>query len=305
MRLEENIIPDFFADLLNNQYGKEKTEEIINGFILPRYSSFRANLLKSSVEEIEKALTESNIPYEKVSWFSHAFIIDSAYEPDVRNLSVYENGGIYMQSLSSMLPPLVLEPHDGERILDMASAPGGKTTEIASLTLNKALITACEKNKIRAERLAFNIKRQGATRTSVLVEDAAKLSPYMTFDKILLDAPCSGSGTICVKDGKLVHMFNEKTLSECIKTQTSLIKKASELVKVGGTVVYSTCSILESENERILDKVLADGKMQLEKIDVSRFPSLPLLPVNKDGAMCVCPNDYFEGFFISKLKRIK
>ena len=95
-----------------------------------------------------------------------------------------------------MIPPLVLAPRQGETVLDMAAAPGGKTTQMAALSGNAALITACEKNRIRAERMQFNLQRQGATRVSVMVEDARRLDDLFSFDRILLDAPCSGSGTI-------------------------------------------------------------------------------------------------------------
>ena len=127
-------------------------------------------------------------------------IIEGAREPEIQELPIYREGGIYLQSLSSMLPPLFLAPKAGESVLDMAAAPGGKTTQMAAMTGNQAQITACEKNKVRQKRLKYNLEKQGASGTYVMVEDARKLNDFFSFDRILLDAPCSGSGTVEVRD---------------------------------------------------------------------------------------------------------
>ena len=109
-----------------------------------------------------------------------------------------------------MLPPIILNPKENEDILDMTAAPGGKTTQIASLTNNKANITACEMNNIRIEKLKYNIEKQGATSVSILKEDSRRLNNYFAFDKILLDAPCTGSGTIELENEKTYNGFTEK-----------------------------------------------------------------------------------------------
>ena len=101
-----------------------------------------------------------------------------------------------MQSLSSMLPPVILEPKEGKDILDMAAAPGGKTTQMAALTNNKAHITACEMNNIRIEKLKYNLEKQGASCVYVMNKDSRQIDDFFSFDQILLDSPCSGSGTI-------------------------------------------------------------------------------------------------------------
>ena len=110
-------------------------------------------------------------------------IIENAREDKLKNLEIYKNGEIYLQSLSSMLPPIILEPKENENILDMAAAPGGKTTQIAAISRNNAMITACEKNKIRLERLKYNIEKQGA-RVNVIAQDARELQK-MYFQKNL------------------------------------------------------------------------------------------------------------------------
>ena len=151
--------------------------------------------------------------------------------------------------------PNILEPKEKTDILDIAAAPGGKTTQISAITKNGANITACEMNKIRAERLKYNIEKQGAN-AYVMVKDARELDDFFSFDQILLDAPCSGSGTLNIHDKNLSKYFTEKLVEKSTKTQIQLLKKAIKLLKPGKEMVYSTCSILQSENEDILEKAI-------------------------------------------------
>ena len=155
-------IPTFLEEMLKEQYGELLTKEIIQGYNQKRYSTFRVNSLKSNTDEIEEILKKENIDYEKVAWYENAYILVDTEINKIRKLDIYNQGKIYMQSLSSMLPPIILEPKAGSDILDMTAAPGGKTTEIAALTNNKSNLTACEKDKIRAERLKFNIEKQAS-----------------------------------------------------------------------------------------------------------------------------------------------
>ena len=183
--------PDFLIDMLKKQYGEEITNKIIDGYSKKRIVTLRVNTIKSNLEKVEKELKEKKIEYEKVSWSSDALIIKNVRENDIENLEVYNNGEIYLQSLSSMLPPIILKPKENYDILDMAAAPGGKTTQIAALTQNNAHITACEMNQIRLERLKYNVEKQGASSVYVMKQDARRIDDFFSFDQILLDAPCS------------------------------------------------------------------------------------------------------------------
>ena len=184
-------MPEFLIEMLNKQYGEELTNKILEGYNVKRKVTFRVNTLKAKTEDVEKVLKENNIKFEKSIISKDAFIINSVDESEIQKLSLYENGEIYLQSLSSMLPPIILKPKENTDILDMCAAPGGKTTELAALTNNNAHITACEMNKIRCDRLKYNIEKQTATSVYVMQEDARKINEYFSFDQILLDAPCS------------------------------------------------------------------------------------------------------------------
>ena len=296
-------IPDFLYEKLLKQYGEELTNKIIEGYSKERPVTLRINTLKSNLQEIKYIFTNLKYNVQEVQWYSNALIIENISESEIRELDIYNNGEIYMQSLSSMMPVIILEPKQEENILDMAAAPGGKTTQISAETDDKAFITACEKNKIRSERLKYNIEKQGAKKITVLTQDARELDNYFSFDKILLDAPCSGSGTINLKDEKLEKTFTKELVERSVKTQFELLKKAITVLKPGHEMIYSTCSILKEENEENLSKILKSGKVELVPIDIEKFKNITLLPVTIPGTVCVCPSELYEGFFIAKIKK--
>lgn len=184
-------LPEFLIEMLNKQYGEKLTEKIIEGYSAKRPVTFRVNTLKVNLTEIKNTLKELEIEFEKVPWSEEAFIIKNANEKEIENWEMYKNGEIYLQSLSSMLPPIILDPKENTDILDMCAAPGGKTTQLATLTQNKAHITACEMNNIRLERLKYNIEKQGATSVYTMQTDSRKIDDFFSFNQILLDAPCS------------------------------------------------------------------------------------------------------------------
>lgn len=299
----ENKVPDFLYNMLIEQYGEEVSNKIIEGFGQNRKLTLRINKLKTAVENVKKVLTDLNIKFSEVSWSEEALIIEGTTKQEILELEIYKNGEIYLQSLSSMIPALILNPQANENILDMAAAPGGKTTQMSAISNNLALITACEKNKIRAERLKYNIQKQGANRVNVLVEDSRKLDDNFSFDKILLDAPCSGSGTINIFDEKLNKYFTKELVDRSIKTQKELLQKAIKVLKKGGEMVYSTCSILKQENEENIEKFLKNNQLEIVPIDIELLKDIPLLPSKIEGVITVCPNELYEGFFVAKLRK--
>lgn len=293
------MIPDFLKEQLTNQYGEDLTNQILEGYNKKRKTTLRINTIKTTKENIKKILDKENIKYESVSWYDDALILVS--DKNIRELDIYKNGEIYMQSLSSMIPPIVLEPTK-EKILDMAASPGGKTTEIYNLSNKEALITAVEKNPIRADRLKYNINKQGTSAT-VLVSDATKLDEFFRFDKILLDAPCSGSGTLSTLDNSLNH-FNKNLIKNSIETQQKLLSKALQILKPNSTMVYSTCSILYEENESQIEKLIKQNKIEIIPINEELFKDIPKLPTKIKGTMCIQPTDLYEGFFVARIKKL-
>ena len=302
--MEQYQIPEFLLGMLKDQYGKELVEEIKIGYQVNRVASFRVNTLKRNKTYIIEQLVKNQIPFETTSWYEDAFIIpDKRDQEKIRTLEIYQNGEIYFQSLSSMLPPIVLNPQEKENILDMAAAPGGKTTQIAALTNNKAFITACEKSNPRAERLKYNLQKQGVTSAYVMVTDARALDENFAFDKILLDAPCSGSGTLHLQNAKAIKNLTQDLIQRSTSSQIKLLKKAVQCLKSQGKLIYSTCSILKQENENIIKQILLDKSVQLEQLTIPNMLEIPTLPTTLPGTMVIKPTNLYEGFFLAKLSK--
>ncbi len=276
--------------------------QALEGLRALRKTTLRVNTLKAGMEETEEELSRAGIPFERAGGFTFALKLAHGSEPELRKLSCYQTGRIYLQSLSSMLPPLFLGAQAGEDILDMAAAPGGKTSELCQLTGGGAFITACEINPIRAQRLRANLELLGCRRVTVMQQDARKLDDFLRFDRILLDAPCSGSGTFDLNDESSCAAFSRKLVLNSAKLQRELVKKAVRLLKPGGTLLYSTCSLLEEENAQSAREAEKLGLVP-EPIDMTPFADVKLLKGSMQGTVTVCPDENYEGFFMARFKK--
>ena len=167
------------------------------------------------------------------------------------------------------------------------------------------MITACEMNKIRADRLRYNVARQGASRVTVMNVDSRNLDDLFSFDRILLDAPCSGSGTVQLGNPRSKGQFSREFLARTTKQQEALLLKALRLLRPGCEMIYSTCSVLEQENEGIVSRVLKRANAEVVPLDLTAFSDVPQLPVKIPGTLCVCPDALYEGFFVAKLRKKK
>ena len=300
--MENMGLNEFLIEHLNKQYGKTLAEEIVEGYKCQRYTTLRINTLLTTKMEVLSVLDSLDIKYEEVPLFHHALVILNKNSKEMLELEICKSGKIYLQSLSSQLPALLLYPKEKCDILDMCASPGSKTTYLAQLVNNNAFITACEIDKIRMERLKFNVNKLGATCVNFICTDSRKLDDYFRFDQILLDAPCSGSGTLSVHD-KSMMKFSKALVYNSSKLQTELLKKALTILKPGQEMIYSTCSILDIENENVVNNVLKSMKCSVIPFSEDVKNLLPLLPTTIEGSLCIKPNQYFEGFYVVKLKK--
>ncbi|MBP3655778.1 MAG: RsmB/NOP family class I SAM-dependent RNA methyltransferase [Clostridia bacterium] len=295
-------IPQYLREQLLAQYGEADAERIARGYEAKRRVTLRVNRLRSTPEAVRAALEAAGIAVTGVPWSEDALILEGVREDAVTALPLYERGEVYLQNLSSMIPPLFLGAQPGENLLDMAAAPGGKTTQIAALTGGKAMITACERNSARAERMKHNLAVQGAAGVTVMNIDARQLDDLFAFDRILLDAPCSGSGTVQLGE-KTKARFGREYLEKNVKTQAALLDKALRLLKPGHEMIYSTCSVLDQENGQQIARAVKKAGAEVVPLDLSAFEGMPTLPVSVPGTLCVCPDENYEGFFVAKLRR--
>ncbi len=310
-------LPSEFIDRIQNEYDPLKAEKILNGMMVERPVTLRVNTLKTNVREIMKVFQKDNIKFERVLWYNDALIIKNIRENQLEKHSLYQEGHIYLQSLSSMIPPLVLDPKPGERVLDLTAAPGSKSTQLAALMNNQGFILANEINELRVERLKYNSEKQGASIIQVRHGDGKRLEENYDqyFDAVLLDAPCSGEGLFLACDPKTYRFWNPKRVRELASEQKKLLRTALWALKPGGTLIYSTCTLSSSENELVLDWALEKYGSELSVEAINEYPSIPgrgpgiavgdFSKPHSKKYLRLDPSQVMEGFFVAKLRKGK
>ena len=307
----KNKLPEEFMDNLYEMFSPGTVDNILRGIAEKRFTTLRVNNLKYNIQDLMKYFKDINIKFDRVLWYKDALVIKNANEKDLQKLEIYKEGRIYLQSLPSMIPPLVLAPAEGNRVLDLTAAPGGKTTEMASLMNGKGYILANELDKLRCERLKYNVEMQGADIVEVINGRGEKIGENYKeqFDKVLLDAPCSGEGRFTIYNVQSYKQWSMKTVNELVKTQKKLFKSAYEALKPGGTLVYSTCTLNKLENEQIIDWALSNFNIKQERIDLDIKQAVPAFSngfdKNVGKAIRILPSKDMEGFFVAKFTKIQ
>ncbi len=307
----KNKLPEEFMDNLYEMFSPGTVDNILRGIAEKRFTTLRVNNLKYNIQDLMKYFKDINIKFDRVLWYKDALVIKNANEKDLQKLEIYKEGKIYLQSLPSMIPPLVLAPAEGDRVLDLTAAPGGKTTEMASIMNGKGYILANELDKLRCERLKYNVEMQGADIVEVVNGRGEKIGENYKeqFDKVLLDAPCSGEGRFTIYNVQSYKQWSMKTVNELVKTQKKLFKSAYEALKPGGTLVYSTCTLNKLENEQIIDWALNNFNIKQERIDLDIKQAVPAFSngfdKNVGKAIRILPSKDMEGFFVAKFTKIQ
>lgn len=293
--------PKWIIEELLKEKAIQDVEEICKNSNQKPSLSIRVNTLKTTKENLIKELKKLQIEI-KQGILEDFLIVEKVKQ--IENLEIFKQGWCTIQDESAGLAALVLKPREGERILDACSAPGGKTSYLAQLMKNKGMIEAWDIHPHRTKLVGETAKRLGIQIIQTKVKDATlKENNIEKFDKILLDVPCLGTGVIRKKpDIKWKHDKTE--IEEITKIQKTILQNCSEYLKEGGELVYSTCSILQEENENIISDFLKKNK---------NFKITPI-PINEKnmfyqyrenaGYLKVYPNKEIDGFFICKIKKM-
>lgn len=309
--LKHRLPQDFMNEIYEN-YSPHVVDDILLGILSKRYTTLRVNTMKYNVQDLMKYFKEINIKFERVLWYNDALVIKNATEKEIQKLDIYEKGYIYLQSLSSMIPPLVLSPMENENILDLTAAPGSKTTQMSAMMNNRGYILANELDKIRCERLKYNVESQGSNIIEVVNGRGERIGENYseTFDKVLLDTPCSGEGRFTINNVQSYRDWSLKKVKDLSKVQKKLFKSACEALKPNGIMVYSTCTINKEENEYILDWALDNLDLKMVDIDLKIKDAMQAFnedvnnkSINK--AIRILPSKEMEGFFVAKLIKQK
>ncbi|MBN2881050.1 RsmB/NOP family class I SAM-dependent RNA methyltransferase [Candidatus Woesearchaeota archaeon] len=264
----------------------------IQDYTLPQY--IRVNTLKISEEKLIKRLENKKITLQKVPYLKYCYeIMESEFA--LSSTEEYLMGYFYIQDAASQFPVELLDPKPNETILDMCAAPGSKTTYCAQLMKNKGHLVALDIQQNRLTALKNNIERLGITNTTIFNKDGMFVSDLnMTFDRILLDAPCSGNYTMCDYVPRTPEDLSKKSAN-----QKRLIRAASAVLNKGGILVYSTCSLEQKEDEEVVSWALENLDLELIEITNQLHPGLI-----KGTARFFPHLDKTQGFFVSLFKKI-
>lgn len=275
--------------------------------------SIRVNTLKIDVDKLIKKMSDKWI-FKKIPWTKDGFWIENKKgRRDIGNTIEHTLGYFYVQGAASQIPANVLKPKKESIVLDMCASPGGKTTQIASIIKNTGIIIANEIDYTRMSALNINLQRCGVYNTIITKMDGLRFKKTrIKFDYVLIDAPCSATGTIR-KDYSIIKMWNPNMIKKLSKQQKKLIETGFDILKQNGTLVYSTCTLEPEENEEVIDYLLnKNDNAKIENIELDIKRSEPILEFegkkyNKEikKTLRIWPQDNdTEGFFVAKIKKI-
>ncbi len=265
--------------------------------------AIRVNTIKITSEDLIERLKLQNFSLEEVPWSKDSYFIKHLERKPVGNTLEHFLGYYYVQDSASLIPSIVLDPKKEDLVLDLCASPGSKTTQIAALMENEGLILANDILGNRIKPLKNNLQRCAVKNCIITLMSGQSIKGK--FDKILLDAPCSGTGAIR-KSPETVFMWNDNMIKRFAKVQKSLIISAFDSLNENGTLVYSTCSIDMDENEKVIEFLLEKRNAKIENIDLNLNRS-EVLSDNSEVKKClrIWPQDNdTEGFFIAKIRRL-
>ena len=284
------MLPEQFLQRMKSQLGEEY-EDFLKSLERPRAVALRFNPLKGNAPQLP--FVQDPVPWEARGYY---------YDPEARpGLHIYHEAGVYyLQEASAMAPVQLLDPRPGEKICDLCAAPGGKTTQIAGRMLGEGFLLCNEINPKRAKILSRNIERMGVPNALVTNEHPANLAARFPgfFDRVLVDAPCSGEGMFR-KEEAAVTDWSQETVEMCAHRQGEILHSAARMVRPGGRLVYSTCTFAPEEDEQAVAAFLADHpEFTPEAVDA------PWFVPGENGSFRMWPHKLLgEGHFAAVLKK--
>lgn len=296
---------------------------VVNNIFKERtVTAIRLNPLVGNPTTIHNRLRKMGFHLKKVDWIDNTFVVLNADKSELGKLPEYNQGLFYIQNLSSMIPPLILNPKPNESVLDVCAAPGSKTTQLASYMQNKGEIVANDVDPYRVVKLKEVLDLMKVTNTKVTNEDGNIFGKQYQnkFDKVLIDAPCSGEGLIYLARPMALRFWNVKKVKSLVHSQEALIKSGFNALKKGGVMVYSTCTLEPDENENIVTRLLKTYP-NAEVLEVPLFNSIEFREYEKyvkrgilswnsneyskemSKTYRIIPNSNMMGFYIALIKK--
>ncbi|HII29720.1 hypothetical protein AUJ69_01880 [Candidatus Woesearchaeota archaeon CG1_02_47_18] len=301
---------------------KEAFEARYRALLGERYNSFvdfslsfirksiRVNTLKIGVRELKHRLESKGWRLDAVPWCREGFWIEGE-RTDIGNLEEHSLGYFYVQEAASMIPPVVLKPEPGQVVLDMCAAPGSKATQIAAMMKNQGVVIANDYQGERLKPLGINLQRMGVSNCITTLMHGFSIKGQQIFDRVLVDAPCSGTGNIRRSLGTL-KMWNPTMVRRLAGMQRLLACRGFESLKPGGLMVYSTCSVEPEEDEGVVDFLLSkysNACLRRIRLRIRSSPAVTEFEGNAynpdvDKCLRLWPQDNnTEGFFVVGIEK--
>jgi 16S rRNA (cytosine967-C5)-methyltransferase len=289
--------PDWFVDYCLREFKLEETEKLLANMNLPPKISFRANTIKARVEDISKSLKKAGVKYAQGSYLSDFFHLEEGNFPNEDEL--VKSGKIYIQDESAGMAVRLLNPKAGANVLDLAAAPGGKASYAAARMRNKGMITAVDKSRPRLELMMENCKRLGVRIVNPVLANNMDFQGG-PFERVILDVPCSGWGN-ANKHSDLRWVKTPENVEKLCKVQGTMLDRAARLVRRGGVLIYSTCTIIRQENDQVVEEfLLRNTDFAIESADQYFDDDV----VSTRGFLKTYPNKpNLSGSFAARLKR--
>ena len=290
-------IPKWFCDVLEKQYGNENLKQVITSLKKIPYLSVRVNKLKYSEEEFEEFLKDKDI--QIIKKVDTVYYINSGL---IINSEEFKTGKIIAQDASSYLAAKNLGAMPNELVLDICAAPGGKTAVLAEEMKNSGEVIAIDIHQHKIKLIDTNMKKLGIDIVKAIVMDARNVNKQgRKFDKILVDVPCSGYGVIRKKP-EILYSKNRENIEELAKLQLEILNSAADILKDGGELIYSTCTITDKENTNNIEKFLKERKQF--KVEKLYIPENVSGDYDKLGGFCInYKEEIMDNFYIIKLKK--
>ncbi|HEX5309143.1 MAG TPA: 16S rRNA (cytosine(967)-C(5))-methyltransferase RsmB [Solirubrobacteraceae bacterium] len=302
--------PPWLAQMWWRELGAERTRALMRADNEPGELALRVNTLRAGTRADAKAGTDADTGAvaAKLGVSTHgdpelpeALVVQAPL--DLHRTAVWQEGGVLAQSRAAMLVARALDPQAGERVLDLCAAPGGKSTHLAALMGGEGEVVAVERNPARAEQLRETARRLGAASVTVEVLDAALPRPDGDrFDRVLVDPPCSGLGTLQARPDLRWRATPER-IAELAALQRKILAAGAEALRPGGTLVYSTCTISAVENEQLIEQFLSENSAFTIEDLTSQWPAYAH-PRAEHFLLTLPDRDRTAGFFIARMRRV-
>jgi len=286
---------EYHRKLLGEEYEQFATALEQRG----RKICLRVNTIKCTIEAFRVYLLRKNKAFKPLPLCPECFWVEgNEWDTLEHRLGYY-----YIQSIASILPTIVLNPKPEEKILDLCAAPGSKTTHIAQRMQNKGLIIANDNNFRRIRGLVYNLQRCGVSNTIVTIQDGCRVTFPLRFDRVLVDAPCSNIGT-ATKNPEVLKIWTLKRVNQLSVVQKKLLQNAFHHLKEKGVLVYSTCTTSIEENESVIEYMLDNFDVRLERITIPGIKLSPGLTEETKACIRIYPHYcHGESYFIAKLRK--